>query len=121
MAAVDLTAQALAWAADEIGKQCLGEEFGVSVTWAPTQAMSPQGPRLIPAWFVLVTARNPVLGEGPLFHGPITVGSPVPEEQAVRATVTDGLRQLRDLAKSKLAGGNGHAPAPPAGLAKGHR
>jgi hypothetical protein len=49
-----------------------------------------------------------VLGEGPLYHGPVPVGSPAPVEAEVRAQVTEGIRLLRELGRSKLATGNGH-------------
>jgi hypothetical protein len=58
---------------------------------------------------LLLTARSPLLKEGPMYHGPVPVGAPKPDEAEVRAQVADGIRQLRELAASKLAGSNGHA------------
>jgi hypothetical protein len=107
----------LGWVLDEVGKQALGQDYGAAVTFAPSPVQTPAGIQVIPAWFLLVTARNPILREGPLYHGPVPMspGAPRPVEAEVRAAVADGLRQLRDLAASKLAGGNGRGPV----LAKG--
>ena len=66
-------------------------------------------------WQLAITARNPVLGEGTLFHA-VPLGDPQkinlhvrPQEDVVRAAVADGIRLLRGLAKSKLAGSDGHS------------
>jgi hypothetical protein len=107
----DIHAEVLGWVLDEIGKQALGEDYGVAVQLGGVQVMTPQGPGMVPAWQLLITGRNPLLGEGPLFHGPVPVGGPRPVEAEVRAAATEGLRQLRVLAASKLAGSNGKAPA----------
>lgn len=112
MAAVDLHAQALAWATDEIGKQCFGEDFGVAVTWGPEPLTEGGRQRLAPGWLLMLTARNPELGQGPLYHGPVGIGLPAPVEAQVRKQVTDGLKALRELAASKLAGANGHPRVP---------
>lgn len=109
--ATDIQAEVLGWVLDEIGRQAFGEDFGAAVTLGAVQVMTPQGPGMIPAWQMLLTARNPVLKEGPLCHGPVPVGGPRPVEAEVRAAVADGLRKLRDLAASKLAGGNGKIAA----------
>lgn len=108
----DITAQVTAWAADEISKQALGEEYGFAVTLGVAVMQTPQGPAQLPMWTLLITARNPLLGEGPLYHGPVPVGSPRPEEKDVRAEVTKGLDMLRGLAVAKVSGLNGHAKAP---------
>jgi hypothetical protein len=103
MAAEDITDQVTAWALDEVSKQCMGEHFGVSVSWAPAPLQTPAGAVMVPAWMVLITTRNPLVGEGDLFHM-AAVGTPRPKQDAVRTEVADGIRQLRALAKSKLAG-----------------
>lgn len=107
MAAQDIRAQAEAWVADEIGKQCFGEDFGWAVTWGPVPVPNGQGGAVIvPAWTAVIVMRNPLLGQGDLFHL-AQLGAPRPKEADVRAQVTDGLRQLRELARSKTAGLNG--------------
>lgn len=110
MAACDIAAQVTAWAVAEVEAQCLGEEYGVSAAWVPAMAPTPEGPRQFPAWHLLITARNPLLGQGPLYHM-VPVGIARPTQEQVRAQVTDGLRQLRDLASRTLAGANGNAKA----------
>lgn len=110
MAADDITAQAQAWAADEIARQCLGENYGWSVTWGPVAMPNGQGGAvMVPVWQLLLTCRNPLLGEGDLYHL-AQIGFPRPKEADVRREVAEGLRQLRELASSKIAGGNGRAP-----------
>lgn len=106
----DIHAEVLGWVLDEIGRQRMGEEFGAAVTWAPMPAQTPQGVITVPGWLLLITARNPLLGEGPLHHM-ANLGAPRPVEESTRKEVASGLRMLRDLAASKLAGSNGHAPA----------
>lgn len=103
------------WVQDEIRKQRLGEEFGFAVNLGAAAVQTPRGMAQMPMWMLLITARNPLLTEGPLFHGPVPIGFPRPAEQIVRAEVAKGLNALRDLSASKLATGNGHTPA---GLAR---
>jgi hypothetical protein len=110
MAAVDIGAQVLAWAMDEAGKQAFTEEFGVSVTWTAAPVQTPQGVIAVPGWQLLITFRNPLVGQGDLFHM-VPAGTPRPKEADVRSNVTDGMAKLRDLAASKLSGSNGKAPA----------
>jgi hypothetical protein len=107
----DIHAELLGWVLDELDRVRLGEAYGAAVSLTP--AMIGPG-QTVPVWMLLITARNPMLTEGPLFHfvplpGPLP--GPRPGEEAVRAAVADGVRQLRDLMSRKLAGGNGHAPA----------
>lgn len=115
MASQDIAWEVLGWAAGGIDEQCFGEDYGVAVTFAPTPAQTPQGAiQMVPVWQLLITARNPLLNSGPLYHlCPIGDLAAVdknarPQEDAVRAAVTDGLRKLRALARSKTApGANG--------------
>ncbi len=111
----DIQAGLLGWASDELDRVRLGEAYGIAITLLAGQARTPQGVATVPVWQLLVTARNPLLTEGPLFHF-VPLPSPRPEEEQVRAAVADGVRQLRNLTARKLAGGNGRAPA---GLARG--
>lgn len=111
MTAVDIQAQVLGWVLDEIAGQCFGEDYGAAVTFGVVPMQGPAGAQAVPAWLLLITARSPLLGQGPLYHGPVGIGAPAPVEADVRAEVTRGLRALRELAASKLAGSNGRAPA----------
>jgi hypothetical protein len=113
--AIDMHAELLGWVMDEIHLQAMGQEYGAAVTLGVGQAQGPQGVITVPVWQLLLTGRNPVLGEGPLWHM-VPLTGPRPDAAQVRERVGDGLRQLRDLAASKLAQGNGHAP-----LARGRR
>lgn len=108
MAAKDIRAQVELWVIDEIKKQGLGEEYGFAVTWGPAPVQAPQGVVLVPAWQLLLTCRNPMVGEGELYHL-AQLGAPRPKDADVRREVAGGVRQLRDLAASKIAGSNGHA------------
>lgn len=110
MAAEDIHARVLGWALDEAGKACFGEEYGVSVSWAAQAAQTPQGVVLAPVWMLLLTAKSPLLGEGPMYHL-VPLGSPLPLEDFTRKQVTDGIAALRALASRKLAPSNGHSKA----------
>jgi hypothetical protein len=105
----DISAEVTGWVADEIGKQRFGEDYGYAVMLAPSMLQTPQGPAQVPMWALLITARSPLLGQGPMYHGPVPLGVARPAEDEVRAQVTKGLKALRDLAASQLASANGHA------------
>jgi hypothetical protein len=113
--AIDMHAELLGWVLDEIGKQAMGQEYAAAIALGVGQVQAPQGVIAVPSWQLLLTARSPLLGEGPLWHM-VPLAGPRPDSAHVREQVGDGLRQLRDLAASKLAQGNGHAP-----LARGRR
>lgn len=106
---MNIAREAEAWAEDEIGKQRFGEDYAYALTLGQAAVQTPRGPQPVPAWMLLLTARNPIVTEGPLYHGPVPVGSPKPVEAEVRAQIAEGIRLLRQLATSKLAGGNGHS------------
>lgn len=106
MAADDIKSQVDAWVADEIGKQAFGEAFGFAVTWGPAPVQAPQGMVMIPAWSAVISCLNPLLEGGDLFHL-AQLGAPRPKEADVRQQVADGIRQLRELARSKISGANG--------------
>lgn len=109
MAAQEIKTEVEAWIADEIGKQHFGEDFGYAVTWGPQMVPNGQGgAATIAPWVALITCRNPLLGQGDLYHV-AQLGVTRPKEDEVRKQVTDGLRQLRQLARSKTSGANGHA------------
>jgi len=113
--AKDLHAELLGWVLEEIDKRSLGEEFGAAIMLLQAPVQTPQGLRAVPAWQVLLTGRSPLANEQSLWHM-VPLAGATPAEEEVRAMVADGLLALRDLAASKLAGGNGKAPA---GLARG--
>ncbi len=108
MAADDIAIQVSDWVHDEISKVCFGEDYGWSVTWGPAPVQAPQGVVMVPAWQLLLTCRNPLLGGGDLYHMG-QLGAPRPKEADVRREVASGIEQLRVLAKSKISGQNGHA------------
>ena len=109
----DIAAQVTAWALDEAAKLCFGEDYGIAVTWGPQQISGPQGAGVVSAWFLLVTARNPLLGQPRLCHiAPL--GVPEPDEAAVREQAGAGIRQLRELAAKNLSTMNGHGHDPAA-------
>lgn len=107
MTAQDIRTEVDTWVADEIGKQAFGEAFGWAVTWGPAPAQGPQGMVMVPLWQLLITARNPLLGQGDLYHL-AQLGAPRPKEADVRREAAEGLRQLRELARAQTAGANGH-------------
>jgi hypothetical protein len=111
MAITDLGVQAKAWALDEASRRCFTEDYGCDLFGMAQAMQTAQGPMLIPVWVLVLTCRNPLLGEGPLHHT-VPLGSPVVSEEQVRKAVAEGVRALRDLAASKLAGLNGGAPVP---------
>ena len=112
MAAQDIKAEVDAWVADQIGKQCFGEDYGYAVAWGPAPVPRPDGQMVIvPAWTAVITCLSPLAGEGSLFHL-AQLGASRPREADVRHQVTDGIRQLRELARSKLAGPNGALAVP---------
>jgi hypothetical protein len=108
----DIAAEVNAWVAGEIDKQRFGEDYGYAVALGVAMLPTPQGPRQVPMWTLLITARSPLLTEGPMYHGPVPLGVARPAEADVRRQVGDGLKALRDLAASKLASQNGHSKAP---------
>jgi hypothetical protein len=110
--AIDIHAEVLGWVLDEIDHKSLGEEFGGAVAWSAVQV----GNQVVPIWYVMLTARNPIATEGPLHHTGI-LGAARPQEKTVRDEVIKGMRQLRELTATKLAPANGNARA----LAGGRR
>ena len=106
MAAQDISARTELLVIDEIRKQGLGEDFGFAVTWGPAPVQTPQGVVMVPGWQLLLTCRNPLVGEGELYHMG-QLGAPRPKEADVRREVASGIEQLRVLAKSKVSGQNG--------------
>lgn len=106
----DITAEVTGWALDELGKQRFGEDYAAAVTWSPQAMQIAGGTQLIALWSLLVTGRNPILGEGCLYSLQ-PLGDTRPSEEVTRARVGVAVRQLREAAKAKLSAGNGHAAA----------
>ena len=104
----DITAQVTAWALDEAGKQCFSEDYGLAVTWGPQQVSGPQGQGVASAWYLMITTRNPLLGQGRLVHV-APLGVPEPDEKTVREQVAAGIHALRELAARNLSPMNGHS------------
>jgi hypothetical protein len=112
MGAQDIRAETEAWVADQVGNVCFGEEYGFAVAWGPAPVQAPQGAVMIPVWQLVLTARNPIVTEPALYHLAV-LGQPRPKEADVRREVNEGIRQLRDLARSKVTGLNGAKAAVP--------
>lgn len=112
MTAQDIRAEVDTWVADEIAKQCFGEDFGFAVTWVPVPVPQADGRAVVvPGWSALITCLSPLAGEGHLYHL-AQLGAPRPKESDVRHQVDDGIRQLRELARSKIGGSNGNVRRP---------
>jgi len=102
LTAIDQTAQIRGWAASEIDKICLGEDFPFCVL---TQAAStPQGNVL--GFLIVVQVRSPLLGGQPgLSMHPLP--NPCPSEQAVRDTARAAVTELRGWVSAQLSVVNG--------------
>lgn len=97
MGAVDVSAHVRALVLAETERQAFGEDFGIDVAWdvVPTPAGVQVGYRIV------LTARSPLLGQGPMFSvAPLL--TPRPEEPEVAAAVTELLRQLRAASAQQL-------------------
>ena len=92
MAAQDIEQDLAGWIRDEIAKVCFGEDYGYAISWAPVPAQGPAGMVAVPAWQVLITCANPLLGQGDLYHMvPVEkLGFIRPREADVRREVADG-------------------------------
>ena len=98
--------RANAWALDEARNLGGQDDLGVLVFVQTQPVQTPQGMVQLPAWFVCLTMRNPLLGHDPLMHcKPVCAGEPV--EARIRAEVASGITQLRDLHRQQLSPANG--------------
>lgn len=92
MGAIDVSAQVRAWALAEVERQCFGEEYGVDVAWDAIPAQA----GVVVGYRIMVTCRSPLLGQGPIFSlAPLL--TPMPTAEQVSETVTQLLRNLREL------------------------
>jgi hypothetical protein len=92
----DQSAEIREMVAAAIGKRTLGIDYGFDVAWMPMQVPTPQGPRMMPVYTILITRRSPLLGQAPLSHlAQIPFARPTAEQ--VGEQVTEGLRLLAEL------------------------
>jgi hypothetical protein len=93
MAAIDIAAKIRSAALAAIDHQCFGEDFGFDVAF--TLAPAPSGGAMV-IYTLTVTARSPLLGQGPLVN--VTqIQSPHPTGEQVEQAVTQALKGLREL------------------------
>lgn len=105
MAITDQAAQVRAHVLASLEKQALGQDYGFDVGLATLMT----GPGQVAVLYqVIITQRNPLLGQPPLCNV-CQIAAPAPTAEQVDEAVTAGLRSLRDLAAKVLSGGNGHA------------
>jgi hypothetical protein len=105
MSAIDVAAKVRAAALAAVDKGCFGEDFGVDTT--AVVAQSPGGSAMV-VYTLIVSMRNPLLGQGPLVT--ITqIPFPHPSAEQVEQAVTQAMKGLRDLSSEILAGGNAAA------------
>lgn len=102
----DIEAEIRDWVHREIGKRAFGEAFGYAVSLQLVP--SPQG--LVPVWNLMVTCRNPLVGQQPLWRM-TGVPEPRPAEKEVRGHVERMMQELRGLSAQVTAGANGHPSA----------
>ena len=51
-----------------IGQRQFGVKYGYSVTWSFVQTQTPQGPRNVPVWTLMITRKSPLLDPRDLHH-----------------------------------------------------
>ena len=103
----DITATVTGWALDEAAAQAFTEDYSLAVSWGPQEVRGPQGAGVVSAWYLMITTRNPLLGQPRLVHV-APLGVPEPDEATVRQQVGAGIRTLRDLSAKNLSTLNGH-------------
>jgi hypothetical protein len=115
----DQSAEVREQVAEAIAARTLGVDYGFDVAWMPVQMNTPQGPRMMPVYTILITRRSPLLGQPALSHlAQIPFARPTAEQ--IEQQVAEGLRLLAELfetlkkppaappARSGLAVANGH-------------
>lgn len=105
-----------------IEKRRFGVDYGYDVTWMPVQVNTPQGPRMMPVYTLLLTRGSPLIGQPPLSHI-AQIPSPGPTAEQVDEQVGEGIRLLAEL-HAQLKKPPAAPPAgnvPPMALANGHR
>lgn len=108
MAAIDNAAKLRATALAAIERQCMGEDFGFDA--APVVGHA-QGGGAMALYALIVTKKNPILGQGPLVN--VThLPTPAPTAEQVEKAVTDAMTGLRKYA-SELLAANQHPLPPP--------
>lgn len=102
-------------------KRAFGVAYGYDLALAVGQVQTPQGPRMMPVYTLLITRPSPLIGGPPLSHL-AQVAHARPSFEMVDEQVADGLRQLAALhAQLKQPPAAPPAGAPLSSLANGHR
>jgi len=105
-----------------IEKRRAGVDYGYDVTWMPAQIQTPQGPRMMPVYTLLLTRGSPLIGQPPLSHI-AQIPSSRPTAEQVGEQVGEGIRLLAErheqLKRPPAAPPAGNVP--PMALANGHR
>lgn len=106
--------------ANSLVKRAFGVPYGFDVALAVAPAQTPQGPRMMPVYTLLITRPSPLIGGAPLSHLAVLQHAR-PTFEMIDEQVAEGLRLLADLHTQLKT----PPVAPPAGpvraLANGHR
>ena len=91
---------------DELKKAAMGQPFGLAVEFTFAPFATPDGivRAMEPAWFMLVTIKSPLVGEGDIGHG-IPVFGVMPADKTFREIAVGLLEQCRQEASQKTAVG----------------
>lgn len=104
-------------------KRAVGVTYGYDVSFMAAQVQSPQGPRVVPVYVLLITRPSPLIGQPPLSHI-AQIPSSRPTTEQVDEQVADGIRLLAALhaeLKRPPAAPPAGQPVPPRALANGRR
>src|ERR1700689_5078676 len=81
---------------EALAKRAFGVDYGYDVAFGMAPVQTPQGPRMMPVYTLLITRRSPLIGGADLSHlAPIQHARPTFE--MVDEQVAEGLRLLADL------------------------
>jgi hypothetical protein len=105
MGAIDITTKVRAAANAAIERECLGEDYAFDCSVSALQHTA----GLIVVYTLVISARSPLLGQGPLMNV-AQIQSPNPDDHQVETAVTDAIHSLRELSTKILSGQNGHKP-----------
>lgn len=96
MKPVDQDAQLREQIETALVKYRMGVDYGYDVTWMPATVQTPAGNQNVVLYCIVLTRRNPLLGQPPLYHL-AQIPHPQPTWQMVDQEVKDGCRQLQEL------------------------
>jgi hypothetical protein len=82
--------------AEAIGPRAFGVDYGFDVCWTAAQVPTPQGPRMMPVYMILITRRSPLLGQPALSHL-AQIPYPRPADAQIDEQVAEGMRLLAEL------------------------